>query len=57
MTGTIDQIGTDINEIKAMGVEHIIFGDAFSSISNDMKMLEVTVQLTRFAKQKRGRFH
>ena len=57
MTGTIDQIRTDIHEIRAMGVEHIIFGDAFSSISNDMKMLEVTMQLTRFAKQKRGRFH
>jgi probable F420-dependent oxidoreductase len=51
MTGTIDQIGTDINEIKAMGVEHIIFGHAFSSISKDMKkMFEVTVQLARFAK-------
>ncbi|HZD81568.1 MAG TPA: TIGR03619 family F420-dependent LLM class oxidoreductase [Nitrososphaeraceae archaeon] len=51
MTGTIDQIGTDINEIKAMGVEHIIFGHAFSSISKDMKkMLEVTVQLAKFAK-------
>jgi hypothetical protein len=51
MTGTIDQIRTDIHEIRAMGVEHIIFGHAFSSISNDMKkMLEVTVQLTRFAK-------
>ena len=51
MTGTIDQIGTDINEIKAMGVEHIIFGHAFSYISKDMKkMLEVTVQLAKFAK-------
>jgi probable F420-dependent oxidoreductase len=51
MTGTIDQIGTDINEIKAMGVEHIIFGHAFSSISKDMKkMFEITVQLARFAK-------
>jgi alkanesulfonate monooxygenase SsuD/methylene tetrahydromethanopterin reductase-like flavin-dependent oxidoreductase (luciferase family) len=51
MTGTIDQIGTDINEIKAMGAEHIIFGHAFSTISKDMKkMVEVTVQLARFAK-------
>jgi hypothetical protein len=51
MTGTIDQIGTDINEIKAMGVEHIIFGYAFSSISKDMKkMFEVTMQLAKFAK-------
>src|ERR671927_1643994 len=50
MTGTIDQIGTDINQIKVMGVEHIIFGHAFSPISKDMKkMVEVTVQLARFA--------
>jgi probable F420-dependent oxidoreductase len=51
MTGTIDQIGTDINQIKAMNVEHIIFGHAFSSISKDMKkMMETTKQLARFAK-------
>jgi probable F420-dependent oxidoreductase len=51
MTGTVDQIGTDINQIKAMGVEHIIFGHAFSSIGQDMKkMVEITTQLARFAK-------
>ena len=51
MTGTIDQIGTDINQIKAMGVEHIIFGHAFSPIGQDMKkMVEITKQLARFAK-------
>jgi probable F420-dependent oxidoreductase len=51
MTGTIDQIGTDINQIKAMGVEHIIFGHAFSPIGQDMKkMVEITTQLARFAK-------
>ena len=51
MTGTIDQIGTDINQIKAMGVEHIIFGYAFSPIGQDMKkMVEITKQLARFAK-------
>ena len=51
MTGTVDQIGTDINQIKAMGVEHIIFGHAFSSIGQDMKkMVEITKQLARFAK-------
>jgi hypothetical protein len=32
MTGTIDQIGTDINQIREMGIEHIIFGYAFSPI-------------------------
>ncbi|MFL6379649.1 MAG: LLM class F420-dependent oxidoreductase [Nitrososphaeraceae archaeon] len=51
MTGTIDQIGTDINQIKAMGVEHIIFGHAFSPLGQDMKkMVEITKQLARFAK-------
>src|SRR5918911_1756135 len=50
MTGTIDQIGTDITQIKAMGVEHIIFGHAFSPIGQDMKkMVEITIQLARFA--------
>jgi probable F420-dependent oxidoreductase len=37
MTGTIDQIGTDINRIKAMGAEHIIFGHFFSPIGKDIK--------------------
>jgi probable F420-dependent oxidoreductase len=51
MTGTIDQIGSDIDQIKAMDAEHIIFGHAFSSIAKDMKkMIEITKQLARFAK-------
>jgi hypothetical protein len=32
MTGTIDQIGSDIDQIKTMGVEHLIFGYTFSPI-------------------------
>jgi probable F420-dependent oxidoreductase len=51
MTGTTDQIGSDIDQIKAMGVEHIIFGHVFSAIAKDMnKMIEITKQLARFAK-------
>jgi len=51
MTGTIDQIGTDIDQIKAMNVEHIMFGHAFSPIAKDMKkMIEISKQLARFAK-------
>jgi len=51
MTGTIEQIGSDIEQIKAMGTNHIFFGYMYSSISNDMKkMVEVTKQLARFAK-------
>jgi probable F420-dependent oxidoreductase len=51
MTGTIDQIGNDVEQIKAMGAEHIIFGYAFSPIGKDAKkMVETTKQLARFAK-------
>jgi probable F420-dependent oxidoreductase len=51
MTGTIDQIGNDVEQIKAMGAEHIIFGYAFSPIGKDAKkMIETTKQLSRFAK-------
>jgi hypothetical protein len=51
MTGTIDQIGANITKFKAMGIEHIIFGHAFSPIGKDIKkMVEITTQLARFAK-------
>ena len=51
MTGTTDQIGTDIDQIKAMGVEHIIFAHFLSPIGKDMKkMIEITKQLAKFAK-------
>ena len=51
MSGTIDQIGSDIDRIKAMGAEHIIFGYAFSPLGRDTKkMMEVTKQLARFAR-------
>lgn len=51
MSGTIDQIGSDIDRFKAMGAEHIIFGYAFSPIGRDVKkMIEVTKQLARFAR-------
>jgi probable F420-dependent oxidoreductase len=51
MSGTIDQIGSDIDRIKAMGAEHVIFGYAFSPIGRDVKkMMEVTKQLARFAR-------
>jgi probable F420-dependent oxidoreductase len=51
MSGTIDQIGSDIDRIKSMGAEHMIFGYAFSPIGRDAeKMMEVTKQLARFAR-------
>jgi probable F420-dependent oxidoreductase len=51
MSGTIDQIGTDVERLKKMGAEHVIFGYAFSPIGKDVKkMVEVSTQLARFAK-------
>ena len=51
MSGTIDQIGSDIEQIKAMGAEHIVFGHAFSPIGKDAKMMiDITKQLAKFAK-------
>jgi probable F420-dependent oxidoreductase len=51
MTGTIDQIGSDIEQTKGMGTDHMIFGHLFSSVGTDMKkMIDVTMQLARFAK-------
>lgn len=51
ISGTIDQIGSDIERTKAIGVEHIILGYAFSPVGKDLKkMVEITKQLARFAK-------
>ena len=52
ISGTIDQIGNDIERMKAMdGVEHIIFGYAFSPVGRDVKkMIELTKQFSRFAR-------
>ena len=46
LTGTIDQAGNDIQRIKQMGIDHIIFG----SIGKDLdRVMDVTKQLSRFA--------
>jgi probable F420-dependent oxidoreductase len=51
MTGTIDQIGSDIEQLKTIGTDHLILGHIFSPLTNDVrKMVEVTKQLARFAK-------
>ena len=51
MTGSINQIGKDIEQIKMMGANHVIFGHVFSPIGRDVKkMIEVTKQLARFAR-------
>ena len=51
LTGTIDQIGSDIKRIKDMGVEHIIFAYNFIPAGRDVdNMIEKTKQLSKFAK-------
>jgi hypothetical protein len=50
MTGSINQIGKDIEQIKMMGANHVIFSHVFSPIGRDVKkMIEVTKQLATFA--------
>lgn len=50
MTGTIDQIGSDIRQMKEMGSDHIMFGYLFSPIGDDMKRtIDVSTQLAKFA--------
>jgi hypothetical protein len=44
LTGTIDEIGTDVKRIKDMGVEHIIFGYSFLPTGGDVgNMIDITV--------------
>jgi probable F420-dependent oxidoreductase len=51
MTGTIDQIGSDIVQIKSMHVDTIMLGHVFSPVGSDAnKTIEVTKQLARFAR-------
>ena len=51
MTGTIEQIGNDIEQIKEMGTNHMFFAYMSRSIRKDMKkIVQVTKQFARFAK-------
>ena len=51
MTGTIDQIGSDIEQIKSMNVDTVMFGHVFSSVGSDAdRTVEVTKQLAKFAR-------
>lgn len=51
MTGTIEQIGSDIEELDTIGTDHLILGHVFSPLIKDVKkMVEVTKQLAGFAK-------
>jgi probable F420-dependent oxidoreductase len=51
LTGSIDEIGGDIQKIKEMGVDHIIFCYLFSIEEKDIKKtIGLTKQLSEFAK-------
>ena len=51
LTGTIDQAGSDIERIKQMGIDHIIFGYNFIPTGTDLdKTLDATKQLAKFAR-------
>jgi hypothetical protein len=51
MTGTVDQIGKDIKELKDIGIDHIIFGYNFSPLGKDIdKMIDTTKQFSKFAR-------
>jgi probable F420-dependent oxidoreductase len=51
MTGTIEEIASDVRKIKDMGIDHIILGFFFSPIYSDIdETIEISKQLMRYAK-------
>ncbi|HEY7571505.1 MAG TPA: hypothetical protein VH796_09055 [Nitrososphaeraceae archaeon] len=51
LTGTIDQVGSDMERIKQIGVDKIIFGNNFIPTGRNLdKMLDITKQLATFAR-------
>jgi probable F420-dependent oxidoreductase len=51
LTGTIEEVSSDLKRIKEMGVEHIIFGYNFIPLGRDVdKMVDMTKQLSRFVR-------
>lgn len=51
MTRTIEEIGSDIREMKDMGIEHIVFGIFFSPIYGSINQtFETSKQLMHYAK-------
>lgn len=51
MSGTVEQIGTDIEKIKQMGIDHIVFGYNFAPIYKDVSnIVDITKQLSKFAR-------
>jgi probable F420-dependent oxidoreductase len=51
LTGTIDEIGMDIQQIKDIGVDHIVFAYNFVPIGRDVeKMIGLSKELSKFAR-------
>jgi hypothetical protein len=51
LSGTIDEIGSDIQRVRGMGVDHIIFGYNFVPIGKDVvKMIDISKRLSKFAR-------
>ena len=51
LTGTIDQVRSDMERIKQIGIDHIVFGYNFIPTGRDLdKMLDITKQLAKFAR-------
>ena len=51
LSGTIDQIGKDLQEIKETGVDHVILNFSRSPISNNIgNIIDISKQLSNFAR-------
>jgi len=50
-SGSVDEIGSDIQRLKDMGIDHIIIGYNFVPIGRDIdKMITLSKELSKFAK-------
>jgi probable F420-dependent oxidoreductase len=51
MSGPVEQIGTDVEKIKQMGIDHIVFGYNFAPVYKDVSnLIDITKQLSKFAR-------
>jgi hypothetical protein len=51
MSGTIEEIGNDIREIKDIGIEHVVFSNFFTPLYGNIdQTIETSKQLLQFAK-------
>lgn len=51
MTGTIEEVGSDLQRMKEMGVDHVIFGYNFSPEGRDIgRVIDISKQLAKFVR-------